>query len=154
MEREDPARIDDLWHAARPAQWSNGKHAAERRMLQAILVKDEVIQTMTDCTFSVPVAPLKRRLKLWGYDHDRGVAIVTDRRVLFLKHKAVGGDIAVELPFKALTGIAETGGGDLAEGVHVVREKDAAWRIARVSPESSQVNFTEAVREHAKLTTP
>ncbi len=154
MNQEKIGRIDEQWRSAQPAQWGKGKHVAERRLLQHTLRTDEGILAMSDCTFLEPAGLFGRGPKIWGYHSDRGVALATDQRVLFLKHKVVGGDIAVELPYKSLTGVAATGGGDLAEGVHIVREKDESWRIAQVSPESSQETFARTVTEHADLAEP
>ena len=150
MQNDNPMRIDEQWRSAMPAQWNMGKHSAERKMFEVIIIDaDEVIQAIADSTLFEPVVPFKRGLKIWGYDQDRGVAVATDRRVLFLKHKTVGGNIAIELPYKSLTTVADTGGGNLTEGVHIVRENDDAWAIARVSPESAQVRFSNAVRDRA-----
>ncbi|MDE2801279.1 MAG: PH domain-containing protein [Chloroflexota bacterium] len=149
METEDRVRIDELWHFTKPSSWGKGKHARERLMLHDILLRDERVKAISESTFLQPVVPLKRGLKLWGYHDDRGVAVATDRRVLFLKHRMAGGNIAVELPYKSLTAMAETGGGFLSEGVIIVRHKDGSWKITQVSPESAQVKFSDAVKQHA-----
>ena len=149
MKNDNSAHVDEQWHSMKPAQWGNGKHSAERKMLLNILDKFEVIEAMTDSTFLEPVVPLKRWLQLWGHTADTGIAIATTKRVLFVKHKVVGGNIAVELPYKSLADIAETGGGTVSEGVHIVRRKDDRWDITQVSPELSQVEFTKRVRERA-----
>ena len=91
MEIEDQVRIDELWHFTKPSSWGKGKHTRERLMLHDILLKDERVQAISESTFLQPVVPLKRGLKLWGYHDDRGVAVATDRRVLFLKHRMAGG---------------------------------------------------------------
>ncbi len=149
---ESPDRIDEQWHAARPALWSKGKYAAERRMLQYILERDETIESLVACTFLEPVVPFRHGLKVWGHHADAGVAVATPRRVLFVKHRVVGSDIAVELPYSSLIAVAETGGGNVAEGIHIFRNKAHKWQIVQVSPESSQVSFAQAMRERTQPT--
>ena len=150
MMNENVARIDEQWNAVKPSPWGKGKHSAERSMLHDIVDDDEVIEAVTASTFFEPVVPLKRWLQLWGNTADTGVAIATSKRVLFVKSKIVGGDIAVELPYKSLLAIAETGGGTVSEGVHILRRKDDTWAIVQVSPESSQVNFSKQVHEKSE----
>ena len=149
---EHKARIDQQWYEAIPPGWGNPKgmswsssvrqergdremHSGERMMLYDILDDEENIEAL--------VGGIYRAEGSTG--GSKGVAVATDRRVIFVDKGVLGSTEVAEMPYSRVEGITYSTG-MMFGGVQILGMGATSWRIEMVKPKESSKLFADAVR--------
>ena len=136
-------RIDQQWYIAMPKGWGTwgndkGMHSGERGMLYDILDEDEGIEALVGGTYRAE-QDTSRTSK------HKGVAVATDKRVIFLDKGVFGSTEVSEMPFRSIEGITHSTG-MMFGGVQITGIGRAGWRIEDVRPKESAKLFADSVR--------
>ena len=149
---EKRERIDRQWIAATPSGWGNPKawgadrqergdrdmHSGEREMLYDVLDQDEEIKALVGGSYRAEQDTART-------SKHRGVAVATDRRVIFLDKGVFGSTDVSEMPYRSIEGLTHSTG-MMFGGVQVTGLGRAGWRIEDVKPKHSAKLFADAVR--------
>ena len=153
------ASIDRQWFDTLPKGWGNPKgmrwtpaaekraqergdremHSGEREMLYDILDGDESIRCLVGWTY--------RAQSITGAS--RGVAVATDRRVIFVDKGMFGSTEVSEISCRSIEGITHSTGMMFA-GVQILGIGGTGWRIDTVKPKEAAKRFAVSVRELAQ----
>ena len=148
---EKRRRIDEEWTAAIPSGWGTkahgfdrqeradrNMHSGEHEMLYDILEDDESIKALVGGSYRAEQDTVR------GSKH-RGVAVATDRRVIFLDKGIFGSTDISEMPYRSIEGLTYSTG-IMFGGVQVTGLGRAGWRIEDVKPKASAKPFADTVR--------
>ena len=130
--------IDDQWYAAKPSSQSRKMHSGERRMLYGILDYEERVESMVGGTFRQDTNRLHKH---------NGVAVATNRRVIFLDHGILGSTEVMEIAYVGIESITYSTGLMFA-GVQVVGRGASGYRIEDIMDKKSVQPFVACVRHH------
>ena len=140
-------RIDSQWYAVMPKGWGTWgderMHGGERRMLYDILDQDEDIKALVGGTYRAEQDT--QRLQ-----RHSGVAVATDKRVIFLDKGVLGSKEVSEMPYRNIEGITHSTG-MMFGGVQITGLGMAGWRIEDVRPKESAKLFADCVRSHIEI---
>ena len=132
------SRIDAKWYKVMPKGWGTfgdrGMHSGEREMLYGILDQDEDIKALVGGNYK---ADRGRQ--------DRGVAVATDRRVIFLNKGMFGNEDVAEMPYSSMEGITHSIGLSMG-GVKISGLGMSGWRMEDIRPKESAKVFADRVR--------
>ena len=145
-------RIDKQWNDAIPRGWGTSKawgsdrqergdkdmHKGERQMLYDILDDDENIKALVGGMYRAEQDTAR-------VSKHNGVAVATDRRVIFLDKGVLGSTDVSEMPYRSIEGLTHSTG-MIFGGVQVTGIGRAGWRIENVKPKESAKLFAAAVR--------
>ena len=139
------ARIDEQWHAVRPEGWGTwGRdekmHSGEREMLYELLANDENIEALVGGTYRAEQDTNR-------VGKHNGVAVATDKRVIFVDKGVFGSTEVSEMPYWSIEGITYSTG-MLNAGMQITGIGMAGWRIEDIFPKESVRPFVECVRGH------
>ena len=142
MNKQD--RIDEQWYAVMPMGWSEwgsdeGMYSGERKMLYDFLDPDEDIEALVGGTYKTEQ----------GMDHmnrGRGVAVATDRRIIFLDRWLFGSKEVFEMPYRSISSITHSTLG----AVQINGLDSAVWGIEDIVPTPSAKVFADFVRVHVQ----
>ena len=146
------SRIDKQWNDAIPRGWGTKKawgsdrqergdkdmHKGERQMLYDILDNDENIRALVGGMYRAEQDTAR-------VSKHNGVAVATDRRVIFLDKGVLGSTDVSEMPYRSIEGLTHSTG-MMFGGVQVTGIGRAGWRIENVKPKESAKLFADAVR--------
>ena len=147
------AQIDQQWYAAIPYGWGNPKmgwgsdrqergdrdmHSGEQEMLYDILDEDEDIKALVGGSYRAEQDTVRT-------SKHRGVAVATDKRVIFLDKGVFGSTDVSEMPYRSIEGLTHSTG-MMFGGVQVTGLGMAGWRIEDVKPKESARPFADTVR--------
>ena len=136
-------KIDDQWFAAKPSTQSNKMHSGERRMLYDILDAEERVESMVGGTFRQDTHRLHKHT---------GVAVATNKRVIFLDHGILGSTEVMEIGYSSIASITYSSGLMFA-GVQVVGRGASSYRIEDILDKASVQPFVACVRHHLEYAT-
>ncbi len=131
-------RIDDQWEAVKPNSWGRNMNSGERRMLYGILTPGESIEAMVGGTFRQDTARIHKH---------NGIAVATDKRVIFADHGIIGSDETMQINYSHIESITHSKG-IFAAGIQVVGIGASSYRIEDVIDKSSVPPFVDCVQGH------
>lgn len=131
--------IDAQWYAVMP-NWSGGKkmHSGERQMLYDILDYDEDILALVGGMYRAEQDTAR-------VGKHNGVAVATNKRVIFLDKGVFGSKEVSEMPYRSVEGITHSTG-MFYGGVQITGLGTSGWRIEDVNPKDSAKSFADSVR--------
>ena len=130
-------KIDSVWAECSPAH-SRKDHSGERKMLYDILDTDESLNGLVGGTFRQDTDRMHKH---------RGVAVATDRRVLFLDKGVLGSTERMEIAYENIESVT-TSTGMMFAGVQVVGRGASSYRIEDIAPKEAATKFVDVVRGH------
>ena len=124
-------------------------HSGERKLLYDIIDQDEDIKGLVGGIYRAEQDT--NRL----HKH-QGVAVATDRRVIFLDKGILGSSDVSQMPYRSIEGVTHSTG-MMFGGVQITGMGMAGWRIENVKPKTSAQPFADTVRllveeQHAQST--
>ena len=143
MSQGKAERIDAEWYAAMPKGWGTvsdrGMHSGEREMLHTILGDDESIEALVGGLFRQDTERMAKHT---------GVAVATNKRVVFVDKGMFGSTETMELPYRSIEGVTSSTGMVFA-GIQITGRGAASYRIENVKPKDAVRTFSEVVRRNA-----
>ena len=130
--------IDRQWLAVAPKKWGNNRHKGERQMLYNIMDDDEEIKALVGGSYRAEQDTARKSLH-------RGVAVATEKRIIFLDKGVFGSTEVSEMPYRSVEGLTHSTG-MVFGGVQVTGLGRAGWRIEDVDPKDSAKLFADSVR--------
>ena len=128
--------IDDQWFDVAP--FSKRMHIGERKMLYDILDSSESVKSLVGGTFRADTNRLHKH---------NGVAIATDKRVVFLDKGILGSTEVQEMPYRNVEAITYSTG-MLMAGVQITGCGISSFRIEDIPQKDSVRPFVDCVRSH------
>ena len=128
--------IDDQWFDVAP--FSKRMHIGERKMLYDILDSSESVKSLVGGTFRADTNRLHKH---------NGVAIATDKRVVFLDKGILGSTEVQEMPYRNVEAITYSTG-MLMAGVQITGRGISSFRIEDIRQKDSVRPFVDCVRSH------
>ncbi len=135
---QERQRIDDQWQSTRPTSWGRKQFTGERRMLYDILTKGELVEAMVGGTFRQDTH------RLHGH---KGVAVATDKRVIFADHGIFGSAETMQINYAQVESISNSKG-MFAAGVQVAGIGASSFRIEDIQDKQSVFPFVHCVQTH------
>ena len=127
--------IDDQWDSVKPLLWEN-RHSGERQMLYDIMDSDEAIARIVGGTFRQDTDRLRRH---------QGVAVATNKRVIFVDKGLLGSKEVMEMPYRSIEAITYSTG-MLMGGIQITGRGIASFRIEDVQEKDTLQPFSDYVR--------
>ena len=128
--------IDDQWSGVAP--FSKTMHSGERKMLYGILDSSESVKSLVGGTFRADTDRLHKH---------NGVAVATDKRVVFLDKGILGSTEIQEIPYRNVEAITYSTG-MFAAGVRITGRGTSSFRIEDIRQKDSVRPFVDCVRSH------
>ena len=140
--KEDSAKskVDQQWEAVKPSSWGSRMHSGERQMLYQLLGDGESIRSMIGGTYRAEQDT--NRL----HKHN-GIAVATDKRVIFLDKGILGSTEVSEIPYRNIEAITYSTG-ILMAGVQISGRGVSGFRIEDITDKKSVKPFVDCVRIH------
>ena len=143
MNQGKAERIDAEWYAVMPNGWGTfddgGMHSGERKMLHTILGDDESIEALVGGLFRQDTDRMAKHT---------GVAVATNKRVVFVDKGLFGSTETMELPYRSIEGVTSSTG-MISAGIQITGRGAASYRIENVKPKDAVRTFSEVVRRNA-----
>ena len=113
-------------------------HSGEHEMIYDILDRGEDIKAMVRGSYRAEQDTIRT-------SKHQGVAVATEKRVIFLDKGGFGSTEVSEMPFRSIEGITYSTG-MMYGGVQITGLGKAGWRIKDVKPKGSAKLFADSVR--------
>ena len=127
--------IDDQWDSVTPLIWGN-RHSGERQMLYDIMDSDEAIARIVGGMFRQDTDRLRRH---------KGVAVATNKRVIFADKGLLGSTEVMEMPYRSIEAITYSTGMFMG-GIQITGRGVASFRIEEVVEKDTLQPFSDCVR--------
>lgn len=133
------ALIDQQWNDLKPASWGN-RHSGEREMLHSIVDESETLEVLVGGTYRAEQDT--NRLH-----RHQGVAVATNKRVLFVDKGVLGSSEVSEMPYRSIEAITYSTG-IMAAGIQITGRGIASFRIEDIIDKEAVKPFVDCVRGH------
>ena len=131
--------IDQQWNDLKPASWGN-RHSGEREMLHSLVDEGETLEVLVGGTYRAEQDT--NRLH-----RHQGVAVATNKRVLFVDKGMLGSSEVSEMPYRSIEAITYSTG-IMAAGIQITGRGIASFRIEDIIDKEAVKPFVDCVRGH------
>ena len=130
--------IDDYWNDVKPTSWGKQQFSGEHNILYELLDEDETIEALVGGTFRQDTDRISPH---------QGVAVATNRRVVFVDKGLLGSTEVMDIAYKNIEALTNSTG-LFAAGIQVKGRGTASFRIEDIHDKASVAPFTTCVRKH------
>ena len=130
--------IDEQWSIVKSSSDSMKMHSGERRMLYDLLDDGERLEGLVGGTFRKDTDRLHKH---------SGVAVATDKRILFLDHGILGSTETMEIGYRHIESVTHSTGMVMA-GIQVVGRGASSYRIEDIANKAGVAPFVAGIRSH------
>lgn len=132
-------RIGSQWEAVKPSTWGN-RHSGEREMLHSLVDEGETLEALIGGTYRAEQDTSR-------FHKHEGIAVATNRRVLFVDKGVMGSSEVSEMPYRSIEAVTYSTGAFFA-GIQITGRGIASFRIEDIPDKDSVKPFVDCVRGH------